>query len=736
MRRPSLAQVFVAAFLAIAIIVATGFALFQRSTRASILESSERLREAAAHRVERNVLASLGRAQRALESVEHGVQMGAIPLDGPGALEALEAALFQRLVDDPHLEEVTLTRATLVGHLPGGDAELAEEGRVQLSVFRTEDGRIDSRLITREAGAWVEELRDRPADGALRSAAFRRTTDVVAVDPTEHDTFTVIANEERRGRAIWSDLHASELDDALAGDRPRIVLSVQKQLEDAAGKFVGVLRVGLFTAELDEINRTKVDELDPNDPHRVLLLCVDPDDKLGFVVHQVARIDPGDRLDTSGFAIRFVSDHPPPEVDALLHSPLLDELDPEHPRGDGALMASGQRYLVTMRELTLGSGGTTGWFTAILVPESHYTEELTRFQRRFLLAFAITLGLVLAIGGSALAAVRRGLGKIVATTARMRAFDFAAEDQRSAFADVHEVMRGLERAKTVARAMGRYIPVDLVRSLYRENREPTLGGELLDVSLLFTDIEGFTTLSETLPPDLLAQRLGDYLEAMTNAIESTGGTIDKYIGDAVMALWNAPTKVEHHEEQACRAVLACMEATAALYASPKWAGLPPLVTRYGVHRARVMIGNFGAPTRLSYTALGDGVNLAARLEPLCKQYGVIALVSDAIVDATKGSFVFRRVDRVAVKGKHESLEVFELVAAAALDENAARRARCRRYEEAFEAYLARDFSRAIELLEPLREEDPPSAVLSARCAKLLVSPPDATWAGVHVASSK
>jgi len=185
---------------------------------------------------------------------------------------------------------------------------------------------------------------------------------------------------------------------------------------------------------------------------------------------------------------------------------------------------------------------------------------------------------------------------------------------------------------------------------------------------------------------------------------------------------------------ACRAALACMKATDALYASKAWEGLPPLTTRYGLHASRVLVGNFGAPTRLTYTALGDGVNLAARLEPLCKQYGVVTLVSETIVASAKEDFVFRRIDRVAVKGKTEGIDVYELLGAKGDDIEALPRAR--RYEEAFAAYLARDFDRAIMLVEPHAKDDPPSAVLAERCRKLAAQPPPASWRGVHVASSK
>jgi adenylate cyclase len=253
---------------------------------------------------------------------------------------------------------------------------------------------------------------------------------------------------------------------------------------------------------------------------------------------------------------------------------------------------------------------------------------------------------------------------------------------------------------------------------------------------MFTDIEGFTDLSEKLDPTELAHALGRYLESMTRAIEDEHGTIDKFIGDAVMALWNVPSPCEAHAKRACAAALACTRANRALYASAEWRGLPALVTRFGLHGGRVMVGHFGAPTRLSYTALGDGVNLAARLEGLCKQYGVTILVSETIEKEARGEFVMRLIDRVAVKGKKQPVKVYELLGA--VSDEIPRKTELLRYEEAFEAYARRDFAAAIAIASEIGRdvEDGPSRVLKKRCEALIERPPPEDWDGVYVASSK
>jgi adenylate cyclase len=729
--RPSLAQLFLGAALASVLLVAIGLALFLRSSRQAALDAAAHSRQVEAQRVEARVALALGTAQDALDDVERAIASGAVKADDARALEAL---LYTRLLGSRHVAEVSFTRARLVraGTEPD-ELEFDPDERWQLSVFTMPDGSVATRrTASGEQGFMVQQWVRQ--GGSQRFDVVGSAQTWTAPDPTLHPTFRVSAAAGPGNGPIWSDLHFSELD--AGSPAPRVVLTVQKGVWDGAGAFLGVARVGLLTTDLDAISelgsepRLAVAGSEP--AARVALLAVSADETAP--ARLVARVDPEDSVVAIADELRIAPAHAPPEVAALLDSPLVRGLDPERPSREGRLRIGDEDWLATLSALSIAGGGTAGWLVAVLVPETHYTRDLVELGRLLSLVFGATLLLVLGIAGAVFYTVRRGLLRVGETAARMRQFDFRGSSAEGALRDVVELLESLELAKTVTRAMCKYIPVPLVRRLYERHRDPELGGELCEVSLLFTDIQGFTALSERLTPDQLARYLGRYFEVMTGALEAHGATIDKYIGDAVMAFWNAPAFVPEHPLAACRGVLAAQAALAELYGSPEWQGLPPLVTRFGLHRASVMVGHFGAPSRLAYTALGDGVNLTSRLEGLCKQYGVTTLVSGSIAESVQARLGLRHIDRVVVKGKREAVDVYELLGSGPLADE--RLALVQGYEAAWQAYRRREFGRAQALLTPLAHLDSPSRVLWQRCQSFLLAPPPADWTGVHLAPGK
>ena len=214
------------------------------------------------------------------------------------------------------------------------------------------------------------------------------------------------------------------------------------------------------------------------------------------------------------------------------------------------------------------------------------------------------------------------------------------------------------RARQTRAMFAQYVPPAVVSRLIAQPELMRLGGEAREVTLMFTDLANFTTLSEQLSAEQTVEVLTAYFNAMTPIVHATGGTVDKFIGDAVMAFWGAPLDDPQHAEHAVTAAILMQQAMQVLVADLRARGLPPIHMRIGLHTGRVVVGNVGSEQRFSYTAIGDAVNLAARLEGANKAFGTGILLSAATAAQLPSSVALRALDDVVVKGKTEPVRVF------------------------------------------------------------------------------
>ena len=225
-------------------------------------------------------------------------------------------------------------------------------------------------------------------------------------------------------------------------------------------------------------------------------------------------------------------------------------------------------------------------------------------------------------------------------------FQLADSDRCHTFVrEVKQLHQAADLMKSGLRSFIKYVPRDLVRQLLASGREAALGGEMRRLTIFFSDIENFTSYSESVPPDRLVHELADYLEIMTGQLRKHSGTIDKFIGDGVLAFFNAPEDVAHHEQRACRATLAALDDLAAWQQKQ---GMTAFRTRVGLHAGEVLVGNIGTEERFAYTVLGDPVNVSNRLESLNKVYGTQVLASGDVRDQAGSDFEWRHLDRAAV----------------------------------------------------------------------------------------
>lgn len=300
----------------------------------------------------------------------------------------------------------------------------------------------------------------------------------------------------------------------------------------------------------------------------------------------------------------------------------------------------------------------------------------------------------------------------------------------------------------IRQAFGQYVSPDLVATLADHQAELKLGGERRDLTLLFSDVRGFTTIAESYRknPEGLTHLMNRFLTALSNAILDERGTIDKFMGDAVMAFWNAPMDVEDHADAACRAALnmyAAVEALNAQRVAEEGPGTLPIDVGIGLSTGPCTVGNMGSDMRFDYTAIGDTVNLASRLEGLTKNYGISIVVSETVHDAVAGDFALLEIDLVQVKGKTLPVTIFGLFGGADLVTRDEWDWLLRTNNRMRAAYAMGHWDEARDLLPRISEIAGKLgvdlsgyvALYEERLGALSAHPPEG-WDGVFVATSK
>lgn len=282
----------------------------------------------------------------------------------------------------------------------------------------------------------------------------------------------------------------------------------------------------------------------------------------------------------------------------------------------------------------------------------------------------------------------------------------------------------------------KYVAPAVVEEILKSPKNVDLGGRKQNVSVFFSDVRGFTSISETLDPQMLTEVLNEYLTPMTEIVFRNKGTLDKYIGDAVMAFFGAPIASADHAYQACLCAIESLEKLKDIQASFQARGLPLIDIGIGINTSDVFVGNMGSKIVRNFTVMGDGVNLASRLEGTTKEYGCRILIAESTWRALNGRLVTREVDLVRVKGKSQPIRIFEVMDR---NLNPELEKRLQLYRIAYETYRARRFNEALTLFqdaESIGWTDPVSQIYVARCQKFLSEPPPEEWDGVFVMKNK
>jgi adenylate cyclase len=295
--------------------------------------------------------------------------------------------------------------------------------------------------------------------------------------------------------------------------------------------------------------------------------------------------------------------------------------------------------------------------------------------------------------------------------------------------------------KQIKGTFSRYVAPAIVNQMLSEPDKLVLGGEKKNITCIFSDVRDFTSISEKLTPTELSQCLNIYMSKMTNILFETYGTLDKYIGDAIVGYWGAPLELKNHAYHAVRGSVQMIEALPAINEQFKSQGFPQFNVGIGLNSGECSVGNMGSDSIFSYTALGDNMNLGSRLESLCKYYGVQINISEftltAIPEDKKSEFKFRSLDIVRVKGKEIPVRIYEVLHRfhPMYDDPET----LKNYEFAYSQYLMKNFQEAKKIFESILEKypkDKPSLLLLEQSINFLDNPPEEGWSGVTIHKEK
>jgi adenylate cyclase len=381
---------------------------------------------------------------------------------------------------------------------------------------------------------------------------------------------------------------------------------------------------------------------------------------------------------------------------------------------------------------TVLAGTSPDWYVCLYVPQNVlFSNAYWHFYLAIgilasVMVISVILSLVLARSAS------RPIESLVLLSQKIGKLDFTHKVRAdSKIIEIKNLAHSMNLMQIGLQAFTQYLPKDVLKSLFDAGTGAIPGGKEKDVSIMFADIANFTHYSENLSPNDLVLQLNEYLGCFSSVIIRNGGTVDKYIGDAVMAYWNAPRDCDDYAFKACKTAIQGLHNLSFL--QKEWARLnkPVFKARVGINTGNVVLGNIGTEEHLSYTVIGDNVNLASRLEGLNKVYDTTIMISDATLKACDDRLVSRPIDLVGVKGKDKKIMVHELMGLT--NETSSKIEKfCTDFKIAFSAYVKKDWPVGLSLFQKLASENPDDKLCQIyvdRCKDYQQNPPDASWDG-------
>lgn len=574
--------------------------------------------------------------------------------------------------------------------------------------WRRPDGSIESRIIKASATPPVDRF-------VFRNASLEITdveeSNIIDFDPRLRPWY--VGAKKMRGN-FWTDMYVS-----FRNRKPAITSSHPNFDKD--GKLVGVWAMDI---ELDEISNflktQKIGrrgiELVINDKNEVVAYP-----ELSLIIRQ------------GNGGLRPVSVK---ELGVESLSVAYQKYE-KTGRGRSLVESDGKTYFASFKEFP--ELFPMRWKIAVVVPEEDFTGGARQEMIAMLGISSATLGLAVLLAFVISRGITSPVRLIAEATGKIKSFELDEKIHIPSRMKEIQLMRdAISSMQKGLHAFRRYVPAELVRQLINTGEGAQLGGHKQELTVFFSDISGFTSIAEVMPPEKLMLHLSEYFTELTRILTHHGATVDKYIGDAIMAFWGAPVHDDNHAIRACEASLACHEKVNEL--NRRWLseGKSAFVTRIGLSTGETVVGNVGSTERMNYTVMGDNVNMANRLEGANKLYGTRIIVSRRTYEVASRKFLFRPLGLVAVKGRSEEQEVFELVGRRS-DSDGRISQLCDEFSRGLNAYLSQDWEEACAIFSALSiryPEDAPTSFYLRRCVQFHDHPPGDDWQGIVYQTTK
>ena len=365
--------------------------------------------------------------------------------------------------------------------------------------------------------------------------------------------------------------------------------------------------------------------------------------------------------------------------------------------------------------ISLNSKILPKWNVGIIIPQKDTMNIINEFMKNAIFLTITTIIITIFI---ALLLVRRitiPLNNLEKEMLKIKFFHIEEiKNICSNFREIDNINNSLQNVKNALLSFRKYVPYQLVRELIKNNDIATNNAKRKNITMLFSDIENFTSISESMDSIELVKDLEKYFDTLTKNILKNNGIIDKYIGDAIFAFWGAPNKLKNHEFLACKTAIKIQKSINELNTSLR----NPLNTRIGIHNAKVVVGNIGSKDRINYTAIGDGVNLASRLEGINKYYKTKILISKEVFDKCENKIIARLIDNVVVKGKNQNHKIYELIDLKTSNTSEKLIKFIKDHNYAMNLYFNNKKEEALNILNKLVKENPDDLILKNLIVKL------------------